>query len=91
MMNALDSTPYGIGYTSLGLLQQRAPKNVTILALDEVTPSSATVASGAYPWTLTFALVTRPDASADIREYVGHVLRMAPSVLPALEYAPMAG
>ncbi|MCC7370768.1 MAG: substrate-binding domain-containing protein [Chloroflexi bacterium] len=91
MMSALDSTPYAIGYTSLGLLKQRAPKNVAILDLDEVRPSATTVASGAYPWSLTFGFVTRANASAEAREYIAHVQRVAPSLLPALEYAPLAG
>jgi phosphate transport system substrate-binding protein len=86
MLAALDTTPYAIGYTSLGLLHLRALKNIVPIVLDEVVPSPSAVASGAYPWSLTFGLVTRSDAPPATRAFVEHAVRSARSVLGPFEY-----
>jgi phosphate transport system substrate-binding protein len=91
MLAALDTTPQAIGYTSLGLLRLRAPKNIVPVALDEVMPSPATVASGAYPWSLTFGLVIRADAAPTTQAFVEHVARSARAVLGPFEYEALDG
>jgi phosphate transport system substrate-binding protein len=87
MANALDATPYAIGYSSLGLLNLRASKHVVPIALDEVIPGGASVASGAYPWSLTFFLVVRANAPGAARAFVEHAVASSSRVLGPYEYA----
>lgn len=86
MLSAIDTTPNAIGYSSFGLLRLRAPKNVVPIALDDHVPSPAGVASGAYPWSLTFGLVTRSDTSPTVRAFVDHAVRSTRAVLGPYEY-----
>jgi len=89
MLTAIDTTPQAIGYSSLGLLGLRAPKNVVPVALDDIAPSAESVESGAYPWSLTFSLVIRSDAPPATRAFVDHALASARGVLRSYEYAPV--
>lgn len=89
MLAAIDSTPGAIGYSSLGLLRLRAPKQAEVLALDEVLPSGQGVASGTYAWALTFALVLRSDAPPTTRAFVEQAVASARGVLGPFDYAPV--
>ncbi len=73
MVEALTSASGSIGYTALGLLRDEESERVKILDLDGVTPSAEAVARDEYPWSLTFSLVCREDASPAVREFVEFV------------------
>jgi phosphate transport system substrate-binding protein len=73
LVDALSSTPGSIGYSSLGLLRVLRPDDVATLRLDGVTPGSEAVASGAYPWSMTFGLALRDDAPASVADFVAWV------------------
>ena len=91
MLAAIDTTPNAIGYTSLGLLRLRTPKNIVAVALDDLMPSLASVASGGYPWSLTFGLVIRSDATPSTRAFVEHAVRSTRTVLSPFEYEALDG
>lgn len=73
MTDALSSTPGALGYTSLALLRVLRPENVATLAFDGVVAGADTVASGTYPWSMTFGLAHRDDARASVKEFVAWV------------------
>lgn len=73
MVTALNNTPNAVGYTPLGELGPQAPR-VQVVTLDGVAPDAAAVRSGAYPWSLTYRLLVRPDAPPPVRRFMDWVL-----------------
>lgn len=69
MIEGVKSTAGAIGYFSLGYsISTDIP--VTHLALDGVEPTVANIESGAYPVIRPLGVVTSPDASPAIREFL---------------------
>lgn len=69
MIEGVQSTAGAIGYFSLGYsISEDIP--VTHLALDGVEPTVANIESGDYPVIRPLGVVTSPDASAAIREFL---------------------
>ncbi|MBI4277291.1 MAG: substrate-binding domain-containing protein [Armatimonadetes bacterium] len=90
MVAALESTPYALGYAAAGLLRIYQARNVRVLALDSVMPSADSIARGTYPWHLTYALISRRDASPAVARFVDFAA--GPAALPVLkEYGYAAG
>jgi phosphate transport system substrate-binding protein len=73
MLQALDSTPDSLGYSTLALLRIKSPASVTVLPLDGVVPGSESLRSGAYPWYLTYSLINRPEASPAVGRFLDFV------------------
>jgi len=73
MLDALETTPGALGYSALGLLRQRQPRSVQVLALDGVTPNAETLTSGVYPWLMPFYLVHRADPSPALDRFLGYL------------------
>ena len=71
MLEAMESTPDSLGYSSLGLLQDRKIPEVRVLALDGVVPSPEAIVRKEYPWYLTFGLVHATDAPQAVRDFAG--------------------
>lgn len=61
-VEAVADTPGAIGYLSLGIARMAGPA-VTILAVDGVAASAATVRDGSYPFVRSLGIVFRTDAS----------------------------
>lgn len=70
MVQALESTPNAVGYSSLGLLQVIQARQVQVLKLDGTIPSAKSLALGTYPWYLTFGLVRHRNASPAVQSFV---------------------
>ncbi|MDP9457764.1 MAG: hypothetical protein M3Q49_00665 [Actinomycetota bacterium] len=71
MLEAMESTPDSLGYSSLGLLQEREIPGMRVLALDGVVPSPEAIVRKEYPWYLTFGFVHAADAPQAVRDFVG--------------------
>lgn len=69
MLEAMESTPDSLGYSSLGLLRERDIPGERVLKLDGVVPSPEAVARREYPWYLTFGLVHAADAPRAVRDF----------------------
>lgn len=69
MVDAVASTPYSIGYFSLGNgVSQGA--DVRYLALDGVEPSVDNTNEGSYTMTRDLGVVWRPDAPQEVRDFL---------------------
>ncbi|MDP9398238.1 MAG: substrate-binding domain-containing protein [Actinomycetota bacterium] len=91
MADALQGTPGALGYTSVGYLQATGQLGVRLLALDGIEATAANVASGRYPWHLTFGLVTRADAPDALRSFVDFARgEEGQRILSGYGYAPAA-
>jgi phosphate transport system substrate-binding protein len=74
MVEALESTPHALGYSSVGLLKMMQAQRVQVLALDGTMPSTQAIQQKAYPWSLILALIHRRNPSPKIQEFVNFVL-----------------
>ena len=74
MVEALESTPNALGYSSIGLLQTMQSGQVQVLSLDGTIPSAKAVAQGTYPWYLTLGLIHRRNAPLALASFVEFVL-----------------
>jgi phosphate transport system substrate-binding protein len=73
MLQTLQSTTDSLGYSTLALLRIRQPKDVRVLALDGVTPGTASLEAGSYPWFLTYSLIDRPGAPPAVEQFLEFV------------------
>jgi phosphate transport system substrate-binding protein len=83
MVQALESTPYSLGYSSRGLLKITQAQEIEILRLDGNTTTSSHseavripqgIAPKSYPWHLTFGLVHRRQPSSSLQGFVNFAL-----------------
>jgi phosphate transport system substrate-binding protein len=83
MVQALESTPNSLGYSSRGLLKTMQAQEIEILRLDgnsNVSSQSAAVripqgiATNSYPWHLTLGLVHRRQPSSSLQGFVNFAL-----------------
>jgi phosphate transport system substrate-binding protein len=73
MLQTLEATSDSLGYTTLGLLRLKQPKDVRVLKLDGVTPGRESLLTGTYPWYLTYSLINRLDAPVAVDRFVEFV------------------
>ncbi len=84
MVDALESTPGAVGFTSLGLLGLLDIDTVEAVTLDGVTPGPASMSDGSYSWVTTFSVVTPPGGmSVEVRAFVDYIT--SPEAVPILE------
>ncbi len=87
-LELLARLPGSFGTTTLGLMRIRDVR-LTVHAIDGVTPSTATLASGHYPMAKRIYLVTRPQPDAATADYVAFLLsKPVREALRRLDYIP---
>jgi phosphate transport system substrate-binding protein len=72
MLEALASTPGGLGVSALGLAREMGPA-VKVLDLDGVKPSLASLEDGTWPVRRTLAVVARPERLERARAFLDFV------------------
>ncbi|MEJ2397562.1 MAG: substrate-binding domain-containing protein [Gammaproteobacteria bacterium] len=68
---AIAKDPFGIGITGISSARKR---NVKIMSIDHKSPTYENVKDGKYVWYRPLYLVTRPDASQTVRNFVSFAM-----------------
>jgi phosphate transport system substrate-binding protein len=68
-VEALETIPGALGTSTLALIRTEG-RPLKTLSINGVAPTPASVASGAYPYARSFYLVTRPNPSPAVQQFV---------------------
>jgi len=71
-LDIIEKTPGSLGFSSLAQIRTEN-RSVKMLSYNGVNPSLKNLANGAYPLSLKFTLVTRPDLSSAGRHFIDFV------------------
>lgn len=73
MLKELDQRPGTLGYSHLGLLRLAQPKNVKVLALDGVMPTTAALTKNTYAHSMTFGFAYLKQGSKATQRFIDFV------------------
>lgn len=72
-LDLLEKTPGSLGFSSLSQIESEN-RSLKMLSYNGVSPSTKNLATGAYPHSMKFSLITKPGVSPSVRQFIDFVL-----------------
>jgi phosphate transport system substrate-binding protein len=71
-LDLIEKTPGSFGFSSLSQIESEN-RSIKMLSYNGVSPTAKNIATGAYPHSMKFSLITKPDVSPSVRQFIDFV------------------